>query len=137
MIAGSWGEDYLSTRVVKRAAGSMNATGNATFAEDMEAEGGDTRLIWIFRRLDEQRMLSLWGGLRGNAADNAHQQNPSETSFRTSDMVICAGRGYELDGDPAASFTDRAKGSLVLAGVASSGGALASRAEHYIKVEHW
>lgn len=137
MIAGSWGEDYLSTRVIKRAPGTIHGTGNATLAEDMEAEGGDTRSIWIFRRLDEQRMLSLWGGLRGNAADNAHQQNPGEMSFRTSDMVLCAGRGYELDGDPAASFSDRAKGSLILAGVASSGGALASRAEHYIKVEHW
>ena len=137
MITGSWGEDYLSTRVVKRAADSIHGTGNATLGEDMEAEGGDTRSIWIFRRLDEQRMLRIWGGLRGNAADNAHQQSAGETSFRTSDMVLCAGRGYELDGDPAASFTDRAKGSLVLAGAASSGGALASRAEHYIKVEHW
>jgi hypothetical protein len=136
LIDGVWGNTYLSTRIVKREAGSVHGSGNANFAEDLKAEGGDTDEIWIFQRLDERRMLSLWGSLRGNASANV-QKKPEEISFRTSDMVLTAGRGHDVEPNSAAPFARRAKGALLLAGVASSGSALRARAEHYLKNEHW
>jgi hypothetical protein len=114
----------------------VHDTGNATFVEDLKAEGGDTDEIWIFQRLDERRMLSLWGSLRGNAAANA-QKKPDEISFRTTDMVLAAGRGHDVEPISAAPFSRRAKGAVLLAGVASSGSALRARAEYYQKTEHW
>ncbi len=136
MISGNWGDDYLSTRIVKREAGQIQGNGNATLAEDLEAEGGDTRQIWLFQRLDEVRMLRMWGHLRGNAATNM-QKRDAENSFRTMDMVLAAGRGFDVEPNPGATATGRGKGMLALAGVATSGSALASRAEHYLKSEHW
>lgn len=136
MIDGVWGSNYLSTRVVKRKPGVIHHSGNATLADDLEAEGGDTDERWIFRHLDEVRMLRMWGALRGNAASNL-QKNAAEASFRTTDMVLAAGRGHNVEPNPAATFASRAKASLVLAGAANSGGALSARAEHYQKVELW
>lgn len=136
LIDGVWGNTYLSTRIVKRESGGVHGSGNATLAEDLKAEGGDTDEIWIFQRLDERRMLSLWGSLRGNAAANV-QKKPEEISFRTTDMVLAAGRGHDVEPNSTAPFGRRAKAALLLADVASSGSALRARAEYYQKTEHW
>ena len=136
LIDGVWGTDYLSTRIVKPQPGTVHHSGNATLADDLEAEGGDTTNKWIFRRLDEARMVRMWSTLRGNVASNI-QKKPSETSFRITDMVLAAGRGIEVEPNSAAGFERRAKAMLVLSGVATTGSALRSRAEHYLKAEHW
>lgn len=136
MVDGVWGTDYLSTRIIKPKAGTVHHSGNATLADDLEAEGGDTVNKWIFRHLDEVRMVRMWGTLRGNAASNM-QKTPAETSFRTTDMVLAAGRGFDVEPNSAASFKSRAKAMLALSGVAATGSALRSRAEHYLKAEHW
>lgn len=136
LIHGVEGGAYVSTRPVKQGSGQARRTRTATLADDLEAEGGDTLFTWLFRHLDEGRMLRLWSSMQGNLTTDAETYAP-ETSFRTSDMILAAGRGIDVEDNSSSAFAARARGRKTVATLAPSCGALGTRADNYLEVEHW
>lgn len=136
-INSVWGRAYISTRPVKSGDTRRRMdTPTATLNDDIEAEGEDARNIWIYQRLDEGRMLRLWSGLQSGVPAIWKQNEPS-ASFHMCDMILAAGRGYDVEETPLSSATGRARGTTELATLASSYLQMAAHAEHYMKVEHW
>jgi hypothetical protein len=135
-IAGEWGAGYISTRPVKHDPTRPRDTATATLIDDLQAEGGETRHMWLFHRLDENRMLRLWNTLQSGVPATWKTAN-SEASFHMCDMILATGRGIDVEEDPGVSFDARATGTIELATLANSGAEMAAHASHYLKIEHW
>jgi hypothetical protein len=135
-IDGVRGAAYASTRPVGKEKLEARMFRTATLDDDIEAEGTDTQAVWLFRNLDEGRMLRLWSAMMGTVVNDADLYSP-DTSFRTSDMLLAAGRGIAVDDATGTSYTQRAQGDTVMVNLAASCGALSIRADRYLKFEHW
>lgn len=136
-VDGVRGSAYANTRPVKDAGAEARMFRTATLDDDIEAEGGvDTNAVWLFRKLDEARMLRLWSSMQGSVVIDPDSYSP-ESSFRTSDMLLAAGRGITVEGTLGARYRDRARGDIALAQAASNCGELAARADRYLHFEHW
>ena len=143
-IAGVWGAVHISIRATAAkpaVAGKPLAPGReayiSTLDEDIAAEGSDTRHVWLFHRLDECRMLRLWGSLKDNVLA-AHSGRFNATStFRVADIVLAAGRGIDVEANPIATLTGRARGLAFAANVAANYVQLQARADMCAQVEHW
>lgn len=136
MIDGVRGSAYASTRPVEQETGEARMMRTATLDDDIDAEGTDTQVVWLFRRLDEGRMLRLWSKMEANIVNAKELYSPT-TSFRTSDMLLAAGRGIMVEADLGASFAERARGDTVLVNLADSCAELATLADNYLQIEHW
>lgn len=143
-IASVWGGAHISIRPTAAKAADPrkpSAPGReayvSTLDEDIAAEGHDTRHIWLFHRLDECRMLRLWGGLKDNVvAAHSGRFDPTST-FRVADLVLAAGRGIDVETHPIATLTSRARGLAFAANVAANYVQLQARADICAQVEHW
>jgi hypothetical protein len=144
-IAGVWGSAHISTRPradksLRLAASSgltANDHANTTLEEDMQAEGRVPPHLWFFTRLDECRMLRLWDQYKHDVADVPPERYLPTTSFRISDLILSAGRGLDVEGNPVSSFTRQASGMAVAAAVATDFVQLQGRADHMAHVQHW
>lgn len=138
-IEGVWGNAHISTRppAANLARGARRSFATATLHDDVAAEGGDTDHRWRFTRMDECKMLRVWFGLRQNFATPGSRKYQPSTSFRTSDLILAAGRGIEVESSSSASFSEQAHGVAVAEAVAGDAVQLHGRAEHYAQVEHW
>lgn len=138
-IEGVWGGAHISTRPVtgnlQPGAGRGNAT--ASLHDDVTAERGDTVHKWRFTRMDECKMLRVWLELRKNFVVPGAREYQSSVSFRTSDLILAAGRGIDVESNSVASFSKRARGVAVGDAVATNFTQLHGRAEYYAQVEHW
>ena len=138
-IEGVWGGAHISTRPVvgKVLPGGGRSYATASLLDDVTAEGGDTHHKWRFTGMDECKMLRVWFGLRKNFATPGTRKYQPSVSFRTSDMILAAGRGIEVESNSVASFSKRAHGVAVGEAVATNFAQLHGRAEYYSMVEHW
>lgn len=138
-IAGVWGSAHISTRPVtgKVSAGAGRSYATATLLDDVTAEGGDTHHKWRFTRMDECKMLRVWFGLRKNFTTLGTRKYDPSVSFRTSDLILAAGRGIEVESSSTASFSKQAHAVAVGEAVATNFSQLHGRAEYYSMVEHW
>ena len=138
-IEGVWGGAHISTRPVTGkglpGAGRSNAT--ASLHDDVTAEGGDTKHKWRFTRLDECKMLRVWLELRKSFVVPGDRTYQPSVSFRTSDLILAAGRGIDVESNSVASFSKRAHGVAASEAVATDFTQLHGRAEYYAQVEHW
>ncbi len=130
------GASYLSVRVFKPGEKRPIGSKTATLADDIKAEGGDTPHIWSFTNLDEGRMMRVWDQLKGLVAAQ-WKSDTTENSFHFCDMLLAAGQGYVVEAISPDSLSDRAKGALHLATLATTYSALTANAENYLKVKHW
>ncbi len=142
-IVGVWGSAYVSTRPFDPAAAfqrksvAQGGEPTATLQDDLDAEGRETTDIWHFKRMDEARMLRLWGALRERVATVPIGLYDPTSSFRVSDLILTAGRGIAVEAEPVAGLADRARGQAAAEAVATTFVQLQVRADYYAKVEHW
>lgn len=136
-IAGLWGSAHCSTRPLKAKVAGQGPSQTATLAIDMEAEGPLQPLVWRYRRMDESRMLRLWGSLKEQIHTMHGGTYEASTSFRTSDLILAAGRGVDIEANPVASFSARARGIAFAKAVATNCFQLQQRADYYMQVAHW
>ena len=138
-VDGVWGAAHMSTRPLE--GGPLNPrrkeSPNTTLAEDIEAEGADTQHIWLFRRMDESRMLRMWSTLKDAVALVSRAKYEDATGFQSSDLIMAAGRGLDVETYPVATATRRAEAMTFMATAAANSRQLQSRADHYAQVEHW
>lgn len=143
-IMGLWGKAHISTRPLPvdpdnpgRAGLSAIEAPATTLEDDMKAEGKNPPHFWHFTRMDECRMLRMWGTLEQDVGMARDLDYDPASSFRVSDIVLAAGRGIAVETNPVASFSARARGMVVAADVASSFVQLQGRADYLTQVEHW
>lgn len=142
-IVGVWGSAYVSTRPFDPAAAytrkpvSQGGDVTATLQDDINAEGRETTDIWHFNRMDEARMLRLWGSMTERVGTVPIRLYDPTSSFRVSDLILAAGRGIAVEAQPTAGFADRARGQAVADAAATSFVQLQIRADYYAEVEHW
>ncbi len=135
-IDGVWGHAHVSTRPLPATKNASDYARLNTLTDDISAAGGDTEHQWLFRHLDECRMVRYWGTVAGSLAPDPEGYS-AETSFRMCDMVLAAGRGIAVESNPGLGLAARAQGFVAAAGMASSYVDLAGRASQYLEVEHW
>ena len=135
-IDGVWGHAHISTRPLPGTQNTSDFARLNTLADDIKAAGGDTQHQWLFRHLDECRMVSFWGAVSSSIVSDPTGYSAA-TSFRMCDMVLAAGRGIAVESNPGLRLTDRARGFATSAALASSFVDLGGRAEHYLQVDHW
>lgn len=137
-VSSPWGDTYASVRAVQPDIRFPDLV-TANFADDVKAMGADTRHRWMYRRLDESRVLRMWDQFKGNIAslwDEKHSAHNNHC-FYICHRLLLAGQGFDTDDASPASFTERAKNEQVLAMLAKSANTLSSYAEVYAKVDHW
>lgn len=142
-IVGVWGSAYVSTRPFDPAAAytrkpvAKGGAVTATLQDDINAEGGETTDIWHFNRMDESRMLRLWGSMTERVGTVPVTLYDPRSSFRVCDLILAAGRGIAVEAQPTAGLADRAFGQSVADAGATSFVQLQVRADYYAEVEHW
>ncbi|MBC7708692.1 MAG: hypothetical protein H7203_01415 [Rhizobacter sp.] len=135
-IDGVWGHAHISTRPLPETNNASDVARPNTLADDIKAAGGDTQHQWLFRHLDECRMVRFWGTVSSSMVSDPAGYSAA-TSFRTCDGVLAAGRGIAVESNPGLRLADRAQGFSTTAALASTFGDLGRRADHYLQVDHW
>ena len=137
-VSSPWGDAYASVRAVQPDVRFPRRV-TANFGDDVKATGADTRHRWMFRRLDESRVLRMWDQFKGDIASQWDEKPAAHNDhcFHICHRLLLAGQGFDTDDASPASFTQRAKNEQLLAMLAKSHNALASYADAYAKVEHW
>jgi hypothetical protein len=138
-VDGVWGAAHMSTRPLEGGLANPHRkeSPNTTLTEDIAAEGADTGHIWRFSHMDEGRMLRLWVTLRDAIALVSRAKYEDATGFKTSDLILAAGRGRDVETYPVATATARAEAMIFTQTAAANSRQLQARADHYAQVEHW
>jgi hypothetical protein len=136
-ITGLWGSAHCSTRPQMAKTIGQGPTQTASLADDMAGEGPLQPLVWRYRRMDESRMLRLWSTMKAQIHTMHGGSYEPSTSFRTSDLILAAGRGIDIEANPVASFSARARGMAFAKAVATNCYQLQQRADYYMQVAHW
>lgn len=131
-----WGHAHISTRPLPETQNASDFARLNTLADDIRAAGGDTQHQWLFRHLDECRMVRFWGAVASSIVSDPTGYSAA-TSFRMCDMVLAAGRGIAVESNPGLGSADRAHGFATSVGLASTFVDLGGRADHYLQVDHW
>ena len=132
------GSAYMSLRAVRVKENGKEIVRSATLADDIEAAGTETSLVWKFTRLNEPRMLRIWEQYQTTTTLEMREvAEAKKKCFSFCDWVLAAGRGYEVESPSAAPLKKRAEGALLMATIANTHGALANRADQYMKFERW
>lgn len=128
----------MSLRAIRVKENGMEIVRSATFHDDIEAAGTETTLAWKFTRLNEARMLRIWEQYQTTTTLEMREfAEARKKCFSFCDWALAAGRGYEVESPSAAPLKKRAEGAVLMATIANTHGALAGRADHYMKVERW
>ena len=135
-IDSVWGHAHISTRPLQDTQNASDFARLNTLADDITAAGGDTQHQWLFRNLDECRMVRFWGAASSSIASDPSSYSAA-TSFRMCDMVLAVGRGIAVESNPGLGLTQRAQGFATAVALASTFVDLGGRADHYLQVEHW